>query len=177
GGKGGGGGGKAAEEGNVFRSFQQISRGIFGGMHEQVCGRDAGLKGAGRERRVSLRAAIGVRDGREISACNLLAIDVAPQQVLDTGAIGSGRRAENTRNRRTCVRGRCAAGGGKRVLVGRLLARGDRAHGGVDERNLGGEQVPEQTRNSPGHIDPRPPGTRRGQNLAAGDAAGGLIPR
>ena len=137
--------GEAADEGNVFRSFQQIARGIFGAMHEQVRGRDAGLKGAGSERRIALHAAIGVRDSREISAAELLAIDIAPQQVLDTGAVRSGRSAENSRNRRACVRGRYAAGGGKRVLVGRLLARGDRAHGGVDERNLGGEQVPEQT--------------------------------
>ena len=114
-------------------------------MHEQVRGRDAGSKGAGSERRVSLRAAVGVRDGREIRARDVLAIDIAPQQVLDTGAVGSGRRAENPRNRRACVRGGYAASGGKRVLVGRLLARGDRAHGGVDECNLGGEQVPEQT--------------------------------
>src|SRR5262249_12940425 len=144
GGKGGGGGGKAAEEGNVFRSFQQIARGIFGAMHEQVRGRDAGLKGAGRERRVSLRAAVSVRDGREIRACNLLAIDVAPQQVLDARAVGSGRGPENTRNRRSCVRGD-AGSCGKRVLAGGVLAGGDRAHGGIDERNLGGEQVPKQT--------------------------------
>src|SRR5262245_43090416 len=113
-------------------------------MHEQVRSRDAGSKGAGSERRVSLRTAVGVRDGREIRARKLLAIDVAPQQVLDTGAVGSGRSAENARNRRSCMRGDTASGG-KRVLVGRLLARGDRAHGGVDECNLGGEQVPEQT--------------------------------
>src|SRR5262249_9915329 len=112
-------------------------------MDEQVRGRDARLKGAGSERRVSLRAAVGMRDGREISAAELLAIDVAPQQVLDAGAVGSGRSAENARSRRPCVRGD-AASGGKRVLVRRLLARGDRAHGGVDECNLGGEQVPKQ---------------------------------
>src|SRR5262249_35552084 len=113
-------------------------------MHEQVRGRDAGFEGAGRERRVSLRAAVGMRDGREISAAELLAIDVAPQQVLDAGTVGSGRSAENTRNRRPRVRGRYAASGSKRVLVGRLPARGNRAQGGVDERNLGGEQVPKQ---------------------------------
>ena len=114
-------------------------------MHEQVRGRDAGFEGAGSERRVCLRAAVGVRDGGKVSVCDLLAIDVAPQQVLDTSAVGSGRGAENARNRRARMRGRCAASGGERVLVGRLLARGDRAHGGVDERNLGGEQVSEQT--------------------------------
>src|SRR5262245_65913631 len=86
-------------------------------MHEQVRGRDAGSKGARSERRVSLRAAVGMRDGCEISAAELLAIDVAPQQVLDTGAVGSGRGAENARNRRPRVRGRYAASGGKRVLV------------------------------------------------------------
>src|SRR6516164_5189337 len=56
-------------------------------MHEQVRGRDAGLKGAGSKRRVALRAAVGVRDGCEISARNLLAIEVASQQVLDAGAV------------------------------------------------------------------------------------------
>jgi len=62
-------------------------------MYEQVRACDAGFEGAGSERRVSLRAAVGVRDGREISARDLLTIDVASQQVLDAGAVGSRRTA------------------------------------------------------------------------------------
>src|SRR5262249_15777971 len=96
--------GEAADEGNVFRPLQQIARGIFGGMYEHVRACDAGFEGAGSERRVCLRAAVGMRDGGEISAPQLLAIDVAPQQVLDTGTIGSRRGAENTRDRSLSVR-------------------------------------------------------------------------
>src|SRR5262249_57760315 len=41
-----------------------FARGIFGGMHKQVCGRDTGFEGAGSERRVSVRAAVRSEERR-----------------------------------------------------------------------------------------------------------------
>ena len=43
--------GKAADEGDVFRAFEQIARRIVAGMDQQVRGCDPRREGAGRERR------------------------------------------------------------------------------------------------------------------------------
>ncbi len=50
----GGGRGKAADECNIFRSFQQVAGRIFGEMHEQVGGGESRLERAGSGCRCAL---------------------------------------------------------------------------------------------------------------------------
>ena len=139
-----GGRGKAADKGSVFRSFQQVTYRIFRAMHQQVGGDESRFEGAGSGCRRSLGTAIGMRDGGKVGPSKFLAIDVASQKVLDTGTIGSGRGTKDARDRSGCAR-TFPPSGAKRVLVGWVFARCNRAHRCVDKRDLGGEQVAEQT--------------------------------
>src|SRR5262245_17162890 len=167
---------KAADECNIFCSFQQVAGRIFGEMHEQVGRGESRFEGTGSGYRRALGTPISMRDGSKVGPSKFLAIDVASQEILDTGTISSRRGTEDAGDRAGCVRG-FPPSCGKRVLVSWLLACCDRAYGRIDERDLGGEQVAEQTRNSPGHIDPGPTGACRRQNLYSVDAAGRSIPR
>ena len=92
-------GGKAADEGDIFRPFQQIADRILGGMDEQVRGGDAGFEGARGERRVTLRSAVGMGDGGEVSAPDLRAVEVSPEKIFDAGAIGARSRTKNAHHR------------------------------------------------------------------------------
>ncbi len=94
----GGGRCKAADEGSVFGSFQQIARGIFRGVHEQAGRGKSRFEGARSGYRCALRTGVGVGDGCEVGPSELLAIDVASQEILHTGTIGSRRCAEDARD-------------------------------------------------------------------------------
>src|SRR6266508_1343937 len=98
-----------------------------------------------------------MRDRSKISRTELLAIDIAAEQILHACAVGPWCSAEDTGDRRAFVRFRCPPSRSERVLVVVLLAGRDGACRGVEKCDLGGEQVSKQTRYAPSHVDPRPP--------------------
>ena len=151
------------DERDIFRSFQQIAYRIFGGMDEHIRGCDPGFKCARRGRRYAIRAAIGMGDGGEIRACDLRAIEVAPEKIFDACAIGARSGTKNAHHGRRFHRRRGGASGGEWIFLGALLARRDRAHRGIEQRDLGGEQIPEKAGNPPRHVNPGPTGNRRRQ--------------
>src|SRR5215831_6933286 len=87
--------GKAADECNIFRSFQQVAGRIFGEMHEQVGRSESSFEGAGSGYRRALGTPISMRDGGKVRPSKFLAIDVASQEILDTGTISSRRGTED----------------------------------------------------------------------------------
>ena len=90
---------KAADEGGVLRAFEQIAAGIVARMHQQVGAGDALREAAGRRRADAVGAAIGVRGGGEIGGAERVAVALAPEQVLDAGAVGARRGAVDARER------------------------------------------------------------------------------
>ena len=95
--------------------------------------------------------------------------------MLDAGAIGAGRRAEDARRCRRIVAGR-AAGGGERIVVVGVGTRRNRPHRRVDERDLRREKIAEQPGDAPRHVDARPTDRGRRQHFDAGHAPGRVIP-
>ena len=64
----------------------------------------------------------------------------------------------------------------ERIFVVVFVARRDRLHGGIDQRDLRREKIAEQPGNAPGDIDARAPDCGGRQHFDAGDAPAGRIP-
>ena len=142
-------------------------------MHQQVGVGDALRKCAGRCVAFAVGAAIGVRRGGEIGGADRVGVRAAAEQILDAGAIGARRGAEDAIETRLRLP---PARGGERIFVVVLVARGDRLHGGIDQRDLRREQIAEQSGNAPGDVDARTADGRRRQHFDAGDAAARRLP-
>ena len=119
---------------------------------------------------LALGAAEGVRGARRDrpapSSSRVVPV-AARQPLLEPGAVGPRRRAEDARRA-----GRGAARRRQRVLRRASSRAATARHRGVDQRDLRREHVAEQPRDAPGHVDPRPADRRRRQHLDAGDPAG-----
>ena len=87
--------GEAADMGGILGAFQQIARGIVAAMQQQIgCG-DLGGERARQRRAFALGAAITMRGGGEIGGADRRSVSLLAEQILDAGAIGAGRRAED----------------------------------------------------------------------------------
>jgi hypothetical protein len=101
---------------HILRAFEQIAGRIVAAVQEKIGAGDAIGEAARQCRALSLRAAIAMRGGGEIGGAERGLVAVLAEQLLDAGAIGSGRRAEDAREPRAIVVGetrRC----GERILV------------------------------------------------------------
>ena len=165
--------GEAADEGGVLGAFKKIAAGIVARMHEHVGAGDALREGAGRRVAFAIGAAIGVRGGGEIGRADGVGVGVAAEQILDAGAIGAGRGAENAIEARF---DRPAARRGERIFVVVFVARRDRLHRGIDQRDLRRKEIAEQSGNAPGDVDARAAHGRGRQHFDAGDAAARRLP-
>ncbi len=156
--------GKAADEGGILGAFKKIARRDRRSRCTSSVGvGDALRESAGRRAGFAVGAAIGMRGRGEIGRADRVGIGVAAEQVLDAGAIDAGRGAEDA------VEPRAAAGSAarrrQRVFVVVFLARRDRLHRGIDQRDLRRKQIAEQSGNAPGDIDARRGRSRRSAAL------------
>ena len=156
--------GKAADEGGILGAFEEIAAGIVARMHEQIGAGDALRERAGRRacrlRRRRHSCATRRRDRpRRWSRCRHRG-RANPRRRSHRRRARCRRCDQAARRRRgaACLRG-------QRVLVIGFLARGDRLHGGIDERDLRGKEIAEQPGNAPGDVDPRAPDRRRSAAL------------
>ena len=103
-------------------------------------------------------------------------VGVAAEQILDASAIGARRRAEDACERAWLCAVRCAPRRSERIFVVGLVARRDRLHRGIEQRDLRREKIAEQPGDAPRHIDARAADRGRRQHFDAGDAPGGMVP-
>ncbi len=114
-----------------------------------------------------------MRRGREISRADGFGVGAASEQIFDAGTVSARCGAEDA------IKPRCAAGApqrSQRIFIIGFVARGDRLHGGIKERDLRREQIAEQAGDAPGNIDTRASHGPSRQNLDAGHTAAGMIP-
>ena len=169
--------GKAADEGCVLAAFEQVAAGVVAGMHQRV-----GVGDRAAQMRRALRHLRRRRRHRR-------AMRRQDKPRRSHRCPRCGRANLRRRNHRRPARCRrcdrdgprplavgCTARGGERIFVAVLIARRDRLHGGVDERDLRREQIAEQSGNAPGDIDARTADGRRRQHFDAGDAAARRLP-
>ena len=96
---------KAADEGDIGRSFEDVAAGIVAGVDQQVGLRHPSGEGAGRRKPFAFRAAIGMRGRVEIGAAEFVARSASrlPQE----GPPARRRRCRATSRR--CAAARCLA--------------------------------------------------------------------
>ena len=104
--------GKAADKGGILGAFEQIARRIVARMNQHVGAGDALREGAGRRAAFAVGTAVAVRGGGEIGRADRFGISVAAEQILDAGAIGARRGAEDAIEARCARRSRRAAASG-----------------------------------------------------------------
>jgi hypothetical protein len=170
----GGGGRKAADESRILGAFEQIAGRIIAGMHQQIGTRHALRERARRCGALAERAAVGMRGGVEISGGDLGWLGIAPDQIGDPGPVSARRGAEDARE--PADRGVGAARRRERIVRILLLAPRHGLHGGIKERDLGREQIAEQSGDAPGDVDARAPDHGERQHLDAGHPAAGVVP-
>ena len=124
--------GKAADEGGIFGTFQQIACGIVTNMHKHVGTGDALRESAWRRSRIAVRAAVSMRGSSEIGRADDLVVGVLADQILDARPVDARRGAEDAIQTSAVGAVRLR----QRVLIVGLIARRDRLHRGVDQRDL-----------------------------------------
>ena len=132
--------GKAANKGHVLGAFQQVAAGIVAWMHEKIGAGDALCERTRDIAAVASSATITVRRRRKIRGADGFGAGVAAEQVLDAGAVGARRGAEDAIKPCRAARAPCAR---QRIFIVSFVAGGDRLHCGIDERNLRREKIAE----------------------------------
>ena len=167
--------GKAADEGRIFGAFEKIAAGIV--ARRARAGRRSATRCAnapGAAAAFAASAAIAVRGGGEIGGADRFAVGVAAEQILDAGAVGAGRRAEDAiEPRRRPLRA-------VRPASGFSSSASSRAATACTAASISAICAGKRSRNSPEmrqvtSTRARPDRGGR-QHFDAGDAAAGMIP-
>ena len=164
---------EAADVADVGGAFEQVAARVVGRVQQQGGGGNARREAARNLGVRAFGAAVGARRGREVSGADIVTVCILADQVLDAGPVGARCSAEDAGEARLARR---AARGGEWVLVGRLLARRDRARRRVDQRDLRREEIAKQPGDAPRDVEPCTAERGGRLHLDAGDAAGAEVP-